>query len=43
MFIDHNLKLASTPFEGAEWDGVVKLYLTSAPSNGAGGVWLLDP
>ena len=37
MFIDQNVKPEPAPFEGAECAEVVTLYLTSAPSNGAGG------
>ena len=41
MFIDLNARKRA-PFGGAEWFGVAKLDLISAPPNGAGGVWLLD-
>jgi hypothetical protein len=36
MFIDRGAKTPPASFEGAEWFWMVKLYLSSAPSNGVG-------
>ena len=42
MFIDHSVTKANSVSKERNCPGVVNLYLTSAPSNGAGGSGALD-